>query len=97
MVLNVTERQPILLVPYRTSFLEVAEDGWYWLCVPLCRTSFAVGDRVSVKDEVRLGQQLPGEEVAQVSRCLNGLPADFWSGGRNPPGRKQRDHLIYCG
>lgn len=79
-VLNVTERQPILLVPYRTSFLEVAEDG-----VVLAVRSTLSGQALplvtgfSVKDEVRLGQQLPGEEVAQVSRCLNGLPADFWS------------------
>ncbi len=77
-VLNITERDPFLLVPYRTSFLEVAHDG-----VVLAVRSTLSGQALplvtgfSVEGEVRLGQRLPDEEVTQISRCLKGLPAEF--------------------
>lgn len=79
-VLNVTERDPFLLVPYRTSFLEVAQDGTV-LAVRSTLTGQALPlvTGFSVQSEVRLGQCLPDEEVAQVSRCLKGLPANFLS------------------
>jgi len=79
-ILKVTERQPFLLVPYRTSFLEIAEDGVVLAVRPtLSGQALPLVTGFSVTDQVRLGQKLPDEEVAQVSLCLNGLPADFWS------------------
>lgn len=79
-VLEVTERHPFLLVPYRTSFLEVAEDGTV-LAVrsTLSGQTLPLVTGFSVQSEVRLGQRLPDEEVAQVSRCLQELPGDFLS------------------
>lgn len=77
-VLTVHERRPLFLVPYRTSFLEVAGDGVILAVRPtLSGQALPLVTGFSVASEVRLGQRLPGPAVEQISRCLKGLPADF--------------------
>ena len=79
-VLNVTERKPLFMVPYRTSFLKIAADGVVLAVRPtLNGQALPLVTGFSVQEEVRLGQRLPGEEVASVSHCLQGLPAEFLS------------------
>ncbi|NLG86614.1 MAG: FtsQ-type POTRA domain-containing protein [Firmicutes bacterium] len=79
-LLHVTERKPLFIVPYRTSFLEIAADG---VVLALRPTLTGTGQALplvtgfSIQDEVRLGQRLPGEKVAVISDCLQGLPAEF--------------------
>ncbi|MGI6128638.1 MAG: cell division protein FtsQ/DivIB [bacterium] len=77
-VLSVTEREPMFMVPYRTSFLEVAADGVVLAVRPtLTGQALPLVTGFSIQEEVRLGQRLPGDEVAQVNQCLLGMPADF--------------------
>ncbi|HKM38965.1 MAG TPA: FtsQ-type POTRA domain-containing protein [bacterium] len=78
--LTIAERCPFFLVPYRTSFLEVAEDGVVLAVRPiLSGQALPLVTGFSVEEQVRLGQRLAAEEVALVGQCLKGLPADFWS------------------
>ncbi|MDK2784162.1 MAG: cell division protein FtsQ [Bacillota bacterium] len=77
-VLKVEERRPLFLVPYRTSFLEVAGDGVILAVRPdLTGQALPLITGLNIEREVRLGQRLPGEVVQDISRCLQGLPADF--------------------
>ncbi|MGI6604574.1 MAG: cell division protein FtsQ/DivIB [bacterium] len=77
-VLKVQEREPLFLVPYRTSFLEVAGDG-----VILALRSSLSGQVLplvtgfAVPAEVRLGQLLPGPRVEKITKTLQGLPREF--------------------
>lgn len=76
--LKVRERRPLFMVPYRTSFLEVAGDGVILAVRPTLRgQALPLVTGFTVESEVRLGQRLPGEAVEQIGRCLQGLPADF--------------------
>lgn len=77
-VLKVEERRPLFLVPYRTSFLEVAGDGVILAVRPdLTGQALPLVTGFNIEGEVRLGQRLPGEVVQDISRCLQGLTGDF--------------------
>lgn len=77
-VLQVQERHPLFLVPYRTSFLEVAGDGVILAVRPtLSGQALPLVTGFTVQNEVRLGQRLPDQAVGEIGRCLQGLPAEF--------------------
>ena len=76
-VLQVTERQSVFVVPHGTFFLEVAADGVVLAVRPLAKLALPLVTGVDVPEQVRLGQRLLGEEVTQVGRCLLGMPLGF--------------------